>query len=355
MNAVVRTMHLPKPAANDEPGSAPAARASHPTGSSAAAQRVRRLVGQVAPFDTTALILGESGTGKEGVARELHALSSRSSGPFVPVNCGAIPAELMESELFGHEKGAFTGAVSQRRGRFELAHGGTLFLDEVSEMSPLMQVKLLRVLQERVYERVGAGELREADVRIIAATNRDLEAEVAAGRFRGDLFFRLNVFPIQLPPLRERLEDLPLLIDALSERLALRGYRQVEFSVEAMAQLKRLRWPGNVRELENLLERLAISGPEGPVARADLPLRYSGGAVAEPEIPQVEGAGGEHSLSLPEEGIALRAVLARIEDDLIEQAMARSGGVVAEAARLLGIGRTTLLEKLKRRQGPESA
>ncbi|MBS0394330.1 MAG: EF-P lysine aminoacylase GenX [Proteobacteria bacterium] len=263
---------LPRPrAANQGPGEATAPRPCHPTGVSSGVRRVREQVGQVARFDTTVLITGESGTGKEGVARALHALSPRAAGPFVAVNCGAIPAELLESELFGHEKGAFTGAHAQRRGRFELAEGGTLFLDEIGEMSPLMQVKLLRVLQERVYERVGGGEERRCDVRIVAATHRDLPVEVAAGRFRADLYYRLNVFPVAIPPLRARGEDLPLLIVDLNARLAARGYPTVAFSEAALAALARHEWPGNVRELENLMERFAVCAGGAVVGVAQLP------------------------------------------------------------------------------------
>ena len=334
----------------------------HPTGRSPAAARVRQLIMQVAGFDTTVLILGESGTGKEGVARELHRRSPRARGPFVPVNCAAIPAELMESELFGHERGAFSGAVSMRRGRFELADGGTLFLDEVSEMCPRLQAKLLRVVQERMYERVGSGELRSADVRIIAATNRDLDAEVTAGRFRGDLYFRLNVFPIHLAPLRERTDDLDLLVTALNESLAQRGLGTVCLRPAALAALRRYPWPGNVRELENLLERLAITHPGGDVDVGDLPGRKCTGdgrgftaptsAALRLDDATAAPVGGP---DLPEEGLQLRDYIQQVEDRLIGQAMGRSGGVIAEAARLLGIGRTTLVEKLKRREHPTAA
>ena len=236
-------------ASNEGPQDVPRVMVSHPTGRNPAVQRVREQIGQVAQFDTTVLITGESGTGKEGVARELHAQSRRRRGPFVPVNCGAIPAELLESELFGHEKGAFTGAITTRKGRFELAQGGTLFLDEIAEMSPVMQVKLLRVLQERVIERVGSCDARPCDVRIVAATNRDLHAEVGTGRFRTDLYYRLNVFPIELPPLRCRSDDLPLLIEDLNLRLASRGFVPVVFSDAAAAALEAHPWEGNVREL----------------------------------------------------------------------------------------------------------
>jgi sigma-54 specific flagellar transcriptional regulator A len=332
---------------------------------------VRDQIGKVAPFDTTVLVTGESGTGKEGVARELHAHSSRATGPFVPVNCGAIPAELLESELFGHEKGAFTGAIATRRGRFELAHGGTLFLDEIAEMSPVMQVKLLRVLQERVYERVGSGEVRLADVRIVAATNRDLEVEVAAGRFRGDLYFRLNVFPIDLPPLRARREDLLDLLDDLNVRMVAKGFAPVRFADDALAALGRYPWPGNVREFENLLERLAITAPGERIARHLLPAKFGGatagaavedaGAEADAVCTPAAGDGAAIAASsgasppapfeLPPDGLCLKSTLAAIEQRYIEQALARTDGVVAHAARLLGVGRTTLLEKLRKRPG----
>ena len=329
---------------------------SHPTGRNPAVQRVREQIGQVAQFDTTVLITGESGTGKEGVARELHAQSRRRRGPFVPVNCGAIPAELLESELFGHEKGAFTGAITTRKGRFELAQGGTLFLDEIAEMSPVMQVKLLRVLQERVIERVGSCDARPCDVRIVAATNRDLHAEVGAGRFRTDLYYRLNVFPIELPPLRSRSDDLPLLIEDLNLRLASRGFVPVVFSDAAAAALEAHPWEGNVRELENLMERVSVTARGCTVTAADLPFgRHlehptdpTAATAAEATVRFAHPATQLLHVALPEQGLNLRDTLARIERDLIGTALERSDGVVAHAARLLGIGRTTLLEKLRR-------
>ena len=232
-----------------------------PSGASKAMRAVHRLIEQVAPFDTNVLILGESGTGKEMVARHIHELSGRAAHPFVPVNCGAIPADLLESELFGHEKGAFTGALSTRLGRFEFAEGGTLFLDEIGDMSLQMQVKLLRVLQERSFERVGSNKTIRCNVRIIAATHRDLDAAIIAGRFREDLYYRLNVFPLQMPPLRERLDDLPVLIEHLVQRQGHSAGRAIQFDQSAMSCLARNRWPGNVRELANLLERLAILFP----------------------------------------------------------------------------------------------
>src|ERR1700685_3848697 len=256
------------------PPTQPGAHHFRPSGNSRAMRAVHRLVEQVAPFDTNVLILGESGTGKELVARHVHELSGRSGHPFLPVNCGAILADLLESELFGHEKGAFTGALSTRMGRFEFAEGGTLFLDEIGDMSLQMQVKLLRVLQERTFERVGSNRTIHCNVRIIAATHRDLDAAIVAGRFREDLYYRLNVFPVQMPPLRERLEDLPVLIDHLVQRQGQLAGRHVRLDKEAMNCLARNPWPGNVRELANLLERLAILFPEPTVTAADLPERY---------------------------------------------------------------------------------
>ncbi len=339
-------------AANDAPRRGRPVVVGHPTGRSAAIGAVREQIGQVARFDTTVLILGESGTGKEGVAKEVHALSPRAAGPFVPVNCGAIPAELLESELFGHEKGAFTGALTTRRGRFELACGGTLFLDEIAEMSPFMQVKLLRVLQERCFERVGSGTTIHCDVRILAATNRDLELEVAAGRFRADLYYRLAVYPITLPPLRRRADDLPLLIEDLNLRLVGRGYPAVSFSDAAGRALAAHGWPGNVRELENLLERLSVACAGVPVGPERLPFCSAARMGAPPDGLSdgvlEEAGGGSARMALPSQGLNLKDTLAALESDLISQALGRADGVVAHAARLLGIGRTTLLEKLRK-------
>ena len=343
-------------AANEAPGDGPVVLVSHPTGQTPVVRLVRQQIAQVARFDTTVLISGGSGTGKEGVARELHGRSARASGPFVPVNCGAIPAELLESELFGHEKGAFTGAITLRRGRFELAQHGTLFLDEIAEMSPIMQVKLLRVLQERVFERVGSCEVRSCDVRIIAATNRQLEDEVAAGRFRADLYYRLNVFPIALPPLRDRVEDLPLLIEDLNLRFAAREFPTVTFTPSALEALNSHAWPGNVRELENLMERISVMTLGRPADVDDLPFRRSerppstaGGPGVGARLSLVStSASNAPGIELPPEGINLRDTLTGIEKSLIDQALVRSDGVVAHAARLLGVGRTTLLEKLRK-------
>lgn len=315
------------------------------TGMSHCIRQVRESIEQVAGFDTNVLVTGDSGTGKELVARTVHDLSARASQPFVPINCGAIPAELLESELFGHEKGAFTGAISRRTGRFELAEGGTLFLDEIGDMSLPMQVKLLRVLQERNYEPVGSNVTRRCDVRIVAATHRDLRAAVEAGEFREDLYYRLNVFPIEMPPLRKRASDLPELLDEL-----LVQYRQnddsearLRVSPAALQVLAAYDWPGNIRELSNLVERLAILKPEGLIDVDDLPPKYREAAAASSNAAPT---GAE----LDATPANLKAHLQAVERDLINQAMQASDGVVAQAARLLNLRRTTLVEKLGKYQ-----
>jgi sigma-54 specific flagellar transcriptional regulator A len=333
-------------------------------GSSGPMASVNALVRQVAPFDSSVLVLGESGTGKEMVARSIHDCSSRRDKPFVAINCGAIPAELLESELFGHEKGAFTGAISTRKGRFEMAEGGTLFLDEIGDMSLPMQVKLLRVLQERAFERVGSNRTQRCDVRIIAATHRNLEAAIADGRFREDLFYRLSVFPLEMPALREHLEDLPELVSEFNQRLARRGLAGVRFSAGAMHALHGYTWPGNVRELYNLVERLSILYPHSEVRVSDLPEKYRGQQIIE----EVRGTAllslmvGQSSVMsepmtvvssdslvmLPEGGLDLKDHLADIEVGLIRQALDVTGGVVAHAAKLLRMQRTTLVEKLRK-------
>jgi sigma-54 dependent transcriptional regulator, flagellar regulatory protein len=354
----------------------PGAHRFRPSGASKAMRAVHRLIEQVAPFDTNVLILGESGTGKEMVARHVHELSGRAAHPFVPVNCGAIPADLLESELFGHEKGAFTGALSTRLGRFEFAEGGTLFLDEIGDMSLQMQVKLLRVLQERSFERVGSNKTIRCNVRIIAATHRDLDAAIAAGRFREDLYYRLNVFPVQMPPLRERLDDLPVLIEHLVQRQATGAARQIHLDQGAMNCLARNRWPGNVRELANLLERLAILFPAQTITAADLPDRYRSAATVgwlgsevsidarpdteEPPQPvtaveppaELEQDVVAYDMvdadALPLGGIDLKDHMSAIEIGLIRKALEEADGTVAGAARLLRIRRTTLVEKLRK-------
>ncbi|TMO43817.1 sigma-54 dependent transcriptional regulator [Pseudoalteromonas ruthenica] len=344
-------------------------------GDTEAVNHVRFLISQVAKTEANVLILGESGTGKEVVARNVHLLSGRSSGPFVPVNCGAIPGELLESELFGHEKGAFTGAISARKGRFELAQGGTLFLDEIGDMPLQMQVKLLRVLQERTYERVGGTKAIQADVRVIAATHRNLEQMIEAGDFREDLYYRLNVFPIENPALRERGDDIGLLLKELTKRTAQQSGQSVKFTDRAIESLKGHTWPGNIRELGNLVERMVIMFPDQVVDVPDLPKKYQHLDVEAfvPEYPEellerqalndIFGEGfvdddeqlpAEHESAadnigvLPDDGVNLKEYLAELEVSLITQALERYDYVVARAAEVLGVRRTTLVEKMKK-------
>jgi len=311
-------------------------------GTSDSMMRVFNLIEKVADTEATVLILGESGTGKELVARAIHYNSSRSQHPFVPVNCGAIPEELLESELFGHEKGAFTGAFRMRLGRFELAQGGSIFLDEISEMSPNLQVKLLRVLQEREFERVGGVKSIKADVRIIAATNRDLDEEVEEGRFREDLYYRLNVIPINLPPLRERIEDIALLVKYFIEKYREGSARIKEFSKSTLDMLMRYKWPGNVRELENLVERISILCDNPVVELKDLPEKILSHTLGiSSVIPQMQ---------LPEDGIDLSSTVSEFEKSIIIQALNRSNWVKNRAAKLLNLNRTTLVEKIKKQK-----
>ena len=291
---------------------------------------------------STILITGETGTGKELVARAIHQNSPRSKQRFVALNCGAIPETLLEAEMFGHVRGAFTGAVANRPGRFEQAHRGTLFLDEVGTMNASLQTKLLRALQEREFERVGESRPMKVDVRIIAATNSDLQRMVKDGSLREDLYYRLNVIPVHLPPLRARREDIPALVRGFLDRL---GAEQsppradVAVSQEAMRHLMGFHWPGNVRQLENAIERaLALSPGRSHIDVGDLPPEVRRTGTDEPEAP----------VGLPTDGIDLRAHLQRIERDLIETALERAGGNKQQAARLLGIKRTTLVEKTKR-------
>jgi sigma-54 specific flagellar transcriptional regulator A len=325
--------------------------------------RVRRFVLRVAPTPATVLITGETGTGKEVVARNIHAHSERAERPFVAVNCGAIPGELLESELFGHEKGAFTGAISARKGRFELAHGGTLFLDEIGEMPPLMQVKLLRVLQERAFERVGGQAPIPIDVRVIAATNRDVEAMVEDGTFREDLYYRLNVCPVEMPPLRDRVADLSVLVSEIQTRLVALGYPSIRISRAAFEILQQWSWPGNVRELVNLVERMSVLHPHQRIEPRHLPAAYlqhagvevpeepldpADGGVAEPPADGASVLQSADAVELPEEGIDMKGYLAEIECTLIRQALEEAAGVTARAAELLGLRRTTLAEKMRK-------
>jgi two-component system, NtrC family, nitrogen regulation response regulator NtrX len=301
-------------------------------GSSAAITRVRELIRRIAPTEARVLLTGESGTGKELVAAGLHGLSRRAAGPFVRVNSAAIPRELVESEMFGHERGAFTGATERRRGRFELAHQGTLFLDEVAELSAEAQAKLLRALEAGEIERVGGQEPIRIDVRVIAATHRDLPAEIAAGRFRTDLFYRLNVVPIHVPALRERVEDIPELLDHLMRRLQKRqGLTPPRLTADALARLRRYDWPGNVRELANICERLAILFGGEVVGPAELGAVIGGGAASEDR-----------------DGQPLGERLDELERGLIRDALRSAGGNVAEAARRLGTDRPNLYRRMKR-------
>ncbi len=330
-------------------------------GNSEVMQVVRRDIEQVANSNANVLILGESGTGKEVVARNIHYHSNRRDRAFVPVNCGAIPPELLESELFGHEKGAFTGAISARQGRFSMAEGGTLFLDEIGEMTMAMQVKLLRVLEERTFERVGGCKTLYADVRIVAATNRNLKEMVEQGKFREDLYFRLDVFPIRLPALRERIEDLPLLVNELISRLEHNKGSSVRFTTEAVMALSRYHWPGNVRELANQIERMAIKHPCGLVQKQDLPEKFQNpeqpvpgklraedvDAVMKQDTP-VNLGNGMPTIELPPEGFDLKAYIANIEVTMIQTALDRANGVIAHAAKSLGMQRTTLAEKMRK-------
>ena len=311
-------------------------------------QAIRKLVEQVAPSNATVLINGESGTGKEVVARQIHELSGRT-GPFVAVNCGAIPEHLLESELFGHERGAFTGASAARKGRFELAEGGTFFLDEIGDMPSVMQVKLLRVLEERTIERVGGTTTVPVDVRLIAATHRDLPASIEAGKFREDLYYRLSVFPIEIPPLRDRPGDVAPLVREFVARIQSDQALGLEISAAAMRRLEKYAWPGNVRELANLIERLVVIRPNGVVTEADLPWPI----VDSPRAPEIVSSrlapsAPDPRVTLPADGFDLKDYLAGIERQLIENALAEADGVVQHAAELLGMGRTTLVEKIRR-------
>ncbi len=302
---------------------------------------VFRLVECVADTDSTVLILGESGTGKELIAQTIHFNSSRRRGSLIPVNCGAIPEALLESELFGHEKGAFTGAVASRVGRFELASGGTIFLDEIGDLSPPLQVKILRVLQERTFERVGGTRTYKSDARVIAATNQDLESLVAAKQFREDLFYRLNVVPVLVPPLRQRIEDIPLLLQHFIKMFNDR--RQAELtgvSDEALDVLCEYPWPGNVRELGNIVERIAILKRRGMIEPQDLPEKIR--RLPSEHLPTMPAA-------IPVGGMDLSRAVEEFENRLILEALERTNWVKSKAARLLQINRTTLIEKLKKK------
>ena len=329
-------------------------------GESSAMQRVYKVLGKVARTDSTALVTGESGTGKELAAEVIHGLSQRAEGgSFVPVNCGAIPENLLESEFFGHKRGAFTGAVSDHKGRFEMAHQGTLFLDEIGEMQLALQVKLLRALQTGDIQPVGANKTRKVDVRVVAATNRDLEAEMANGQFREDLYYRLAIIPVRMPALRERTDDIPLLVrhfvDAINKR--------TEFPVKgitrgALDALMAYDWPGNIRELRAALERMVVMAEAEVLAIDDLPAKIRavvglGGDEADPDASVDAFATPE----LPEDGLKLSSAVDQYETSLILQALERTGWNKNQAARLLNMNRTTLVEKLKKKglTGPADA
>lgn len=351
-------------------------------GQSTSLLEVFKVLGKVAPTDSTVLVTGESGTGKELLVRALHDNSTRHDRPFVPINCGAIPKELLESELFGHEKGAFTNAIRTRPGRFEIADGGTVFLDEIGEMDMTLQVKILRVLQEKEIERVGGNSIRKIDVRLVAATNRDLEKEVAEGRFREDLYYRLNVIPMHLPPLRERGGDILVLAEHfLTKFCKLKSRPKLKVDGDAMRAMAAYSWPGNVRELENFMERLSILVDGNEVTLSDLPpkLLEEVGDIA--TLPPVEIAienkshithavdgtpitaahttlahsstgNGEFRwpaiADMQAHNLALKDFLENIEARLLAEALKQSDGVRNQAAEILGIKRTTLIEKLKK-------
>lgn len=310
-------------------------------GTSDEIKAVLSMVERIADSDSTVLVTGESGTGKELIARAIHYNSPRAKGPFVPINCGAIPSELLESELFGHVKGAFTGAIANRAGRFELADGGTIFLDEIGDLEPALQVKILRALQEKSFEPVGAAKSVQVNVRVIAATNKNLEELVKVGQFREDLFYRLNVIPITLPSLRERKSDVPLLFSHFMEQFNRSKNRKLTgVSPEAMESLMNYPWPGNIRELENLVERITILKGHGQISADDLPPKY-----------RVRNTSADNTISsqLPEDGMDFNTAVDQFENALILRALEKTGWNRNQAAILLRLNRTTLVEKIKKK------
>ncbi|GMT41808.1 MAG: sigma-54-dependent Fis family transcriptional regulator [bacterium] len=350
MNEAVREIHTVYPAKKI-------------IGDSPKIQELFNTIEKLADTDSTVLLLGESGTGKELFARSIHMQSPRRGSNFVVVNCGAIPHDLLESELFGHEQGAFTGAIRTRIGKFEMAHEGTIFLDEIGDMIPALQVKLLRILQEQEFERVGGNSMIRTKVRVLAATNKDLEKAVIEKKFREDLYYRLNVIPIQIPPLRERKEDITKLIKHFIKKFNSTKNRRVSgMESEAMMALMDYNWPGNVRELENICERLVVIKGEGMITAADLPIQFK---TDRPEGEQLRkdmllvganeadseesGQAGGPVTEIPPSGINLKEVLEEYEMSLILQALEKCGWVKNKAAALLGLNRTTLVEKLKKR------
>ncbi len=310
-------------------------------GDSEVMQQSFQFIEKIAATNSTVMICGESGTGKELVARAIHYNSDRRNEPMVPVNCGAIPEDLLESELFGYEKGAFTGALKTRIGRFELANGGTVFLDEIGDMSPALQVKILRVLQEHEFERLGGVKSIKVDIRVIAATHRDLEKAVKQGTFREDLYYRLNVIPFILPPLRERGSDIPLLANHFIGKFNIEKKQNINgISPEALKCLTRYHWPGNVRELENLMERLVILKGKGVIAQEDLPEKLLG----------AEWSDALPSMDIPDSGISFNTAVSEFERELILRALKKTNWIKNRAAKLLQLKRTTLVEKIKKIQ-----
>jgi transcriptional regulator with GAF, ATPase, and Fis domain len=310
-------------------------------GNSAHMQKIISIIGKIADTNSTVLVTGESGTGKELIAKTIHYHSSRAKKPFVPISCAAIPRDILESELFGHEKGAFTGATTTRLGRFELANNGTLFLDEIGELDPSLQVKLLRVLQEREFERIGSAKSIKVDVRIIAATNRNLEKAIEEGVFREDLYYRLNVIPMHLPPLRKMKEDIPMFIDHFITDISKKKMRNPPtLPPETLKCLFNYRWPGNVRELENFMEKLVVLNEGAIVIPEDLPERFH--KKQQKKFPLSD-------FVLSPEGVELPLMVDNMERNMILQALKLSNGVKSKAARLLGLNRTTLIEKMKKK------
>jgi DNA-binding NtrC family response regulator len=305
--------------------------------------RVLKLVEKVAKTDSTVMIYGESGTGKELIARAIHQHSQRSVNPLIPVNCGAIPEELLESELFGHEKGAFTNAIRMRAGRFEMSDGGTIFLDEIADMSPKLQVKILRVLQEHQFERIGGAKTVNVDIRVITATNKDLRQAMEGGHFREDLFYRLNVIPITVPPLRERKSDIPFLVDHFLGRFRkTRGSGVTNIEQPVMDKLIHYAWPGNIRELENIIERMVILAEGDALTLEDLPPRIADSAKPAAAAP----------VTITEDGIDFNQVVSDFENQLLLAALEQADWVKNKAAQLLRLNRTTLVEKLKKKNIP---
>jgi sigma-54 specific flagellar transcriptional regulator A len=324
-----------------------------PTGPSARTINVRRQIEQIAAFTTNVLLTGETGTGKECVARYIHEVSSRRGQSFVTVDCASLPPDLVESELFGHEKGAFPGAISTRKGRIEAAQGGTLFLNEIADLSLPVQAKLERVLEDRTYRRVGAEDTRPCDFRMIAATRRDLEQAVGDGLFREDLYFKLKVYPIEMPPLRERMDELTDLIDRIERGCIESGLQPVQLTSGALRVLRHYDWPGNIAELADLIERLCVVYPGGQVDIPNLPLAYASKApLRDCDRGDIEASrtSGEQpqDFELPNGAVSLKSYLEMIEIALIRRALHQSKGVIAHAARKLKIRRTTLAEKMKR-------